>query len=413
MKKIGKPLHYAFGLAMLVLCFPMLYQMTKFYWTKNLLGYQAPPKDYAFSWTALQDSLVDSIKVGSYQANVEKHLRYDLRAKHMMIRFNNELKYDMYGEFTLPDIAQGKEGWLFNPGSFEVWKSQDYTDSFRVERKMRYLKKTTDTLELMYGTKFLFFIAPSKAAVIPEFHPDSVFTGAHDTLRSYRIRRNALARNDIPVLDTYPLFLRWKEHELENIFTKGGVHWSQLGAYRVWDTLYRRIEDMTGLDMIDYSYQDTIKTKRPNKIDRDLADAANLLWSSLVKETYQYPKLKLEESQGKDKPSVLIIGDSFFWNIHQERIPHQFFAEDFIFYYYFREAYNLGEKHWSTLAELPDFEEVIANRDLIMVMINLTNMQSCCWGFLNDMRDSLLGRPAWADQKDEVWASAVEPPTNP
>jgi len=363
-----------FFLFMLALCFPLCYQFSELYWVEGLKGYQAAPERVDVTW--------ENLKMGRYQDYAEQRLLHELRLKPFFIRLDNELRYQLFGEFTLPDISQGREGWLYNPQSIEVWKGEDRLNLPSLEEKMEGLAHSIEKLRQNQGPELLFLLAPSKAAVYPEYLPENVGR-VRDSLSSYYSFIRLIRKYNIPHLDTYPLFLEWKKQASNHAFTKGGVHWSQQASYEVWDTLYRRVEEMTCLDLPDYSYGEPVHTQRPNERDRDLADAANLLFSSLVEETYVYPKVEVEESG--ERPKVLVIGDSFFWNFHRDRLPHRFFSENFIFWYYFQKAYGLGENYWTEAEEIPDFSQKIEESDLILFVVNITNFQSCCWGSIEEL----------------------------
>lgn len=366
-------------LAVLGLCLPMIYQVSEFHWIRGLRGYQAPPQDTA----ALS---LPNFLDHRFQAYEESRLKHDLRLKSFFIRLNNELKYQFYEKFTLPDIVVGKERWLYSPTSIEAYYGGEKIDSVKVDEKVKKLSQAIDSLNRR-GTSFLFVIEPSKPAVYPEYLPEA--NGPRENLLpSYHLWKEKLNQNGVPLLDAFALFKEWKKESDVHLFMQGGYHWSQYAVYKVWDTLYHRIEGMTGMQMRPYTYSDTLYSKKPNKIDSDLAEAANLYWSSLVDENYVYPQIRPGEDKGK-KPKVLLVGDSFFWNMHIDDLPKIFFDEEFYFWYYFEQVYTTGETHYTKRQEPLELKEALEGADIVIYMTFLNNIRYCCWEFVEELHKTL------------------------
>lgn len=362
-------------LAVLGICMPLIYQISEFHWIRNLRGYQAPPQDTA---ALSMPNLLDH----SFQTYRESHLKYELRLKPFFIRLNNELKYQFYDKFSLPQITEGKDRWLYSPTSIDTYYGTETIDTAQIDVKIAKLRASIDSLNKR-GTQFLFVIEPSKPGVYPEYLPDSD-RPKDNILPSYRIWKEKLAQNQVPLMDAFSLFKEWKKDTDVHLFMKGGYHWSQYAVYRVWDTLYNRIGDMTDIQMRGYSYSDTLLTSKPNKIDSDLAEAANLYWSSLVNETYVYPQVQLGEDLN-EKPKVLLVGDSFFWNMHIDDLPKKFFDHEFYFWYYYEQVYITGETHYAKMKEPLDLKDALEDTDIVIYMVFLNNLRYCCWDFVEDL----------------------------
>ncbi|MCI4667899.1 MAG: hypothetical protein MRZ79_07035 [Bacteroidia bacterium] len=362
-------------LAVLVLLLPLIYQLTEFHWVRSLKGYQAPAKDTAsLAWENFMDH--------SFQNYEESRLKYDLRFKPFYVRLNNELKYQLYDKFTLPEITEGKNRYLYSPASIQAYYGGENIDSSKVDQEIKTLRKSIDRLQES-GTSFLFVIEPSKPGVYPEYLPDSD-QQVDKPFPSYHLWKYYLEKYEIPILDTYSLFQSWKDTTDIALFCSGGYHWSQESIYKVWDTLYSRIEETSTKSLPAYSYGAPIVSQKPNKIDRDLADAANLFWSSLVNDTYVYPQIEVQPTEGP-KPKILLIGDSFFWNFHVDDIPKKFFDEDFYFWYYFNQVYVSGKNHYTKRKEPLKLEDAIEGTDVVILMMFLNNIRYGCWGFLEEL----------------------------
>jgi hypothetical protein len=89
-----------------------------------------------------------------------------------------------------------------------------------------------------------------------------------------------------------------------------------------------------------------------------------------------YPLLQYEESFGKTKPSLLCIGDSFFWPIYDDISINKLFT-NLQFWYYNKQAYPEDVP----IEELNVIEE-LNKYDIIMILGTNATLPNLGWGVI-------------------------------
>jgi len=125
---------------------------------------------------------------------------------------------------------------------------------------------------------------------------------------------------------------------------------------------------------------DSIAFRQPEKEEYDIAGGMNLLFR-LKSFEMAYPKIHVEPDFGKTKPSVLVIGDSFYWGLQNMEISKAFSKTEFWFYN------NRGTA--GALKELPlltrvRMAEEIKNFDVLILIATESNLPDLGWGFIEN-----------------------------
>ena len=89
-------------LVLLLLCAPMLLQLSGTILGRPLKGWQPPPEPDTLSW--------ESWSEGQWQGYAEEQARYRLNARPFLARLNNQLKYSLFGKLNAHNIFMGKNG---------------------------------------------------------------------------------------------------------------------------------------------------------------------------------------------------------------------------------------------------------------------------------------------------------------
>lgn len=358
--------------ALLLLCSPMLLQVSNIQLGKKLKGWQAPPVKDTLNWK--------NVSTGRWQANIENSVRADLKAKPLLARLNNQMKASLFGQLNAQNVIEGKNGFLFEEAYIRTYLGLDFKGEKSIANNVNQLKLIADSLEAN-GSHLLFVFASGKASFMPEHFP-----APYDTMSkgvsNYETYKKLLTQANVSTLDLNSFLSELKDTSQYNLYTKGGTHWSEYAIGFVTDTLIGKIEAILNTNLPDYSYGPVETTNKPRGTDDDIFQSLNLLWSS-IDETYAYRDLQVVTAQASNgyRPKVWAIGDSFYGTLMDAYIPHRFFDPNSLFIYYSLEVRTLDGKTYPFVFE--EFEKKrteAENQDLIIIFITEANIGNCCWG---------------------------------
>jgi hypothetical protein len=212
-------------------------------------------------------------------------------------------------------------------------------------------------------------MAPSKEAIYSDLLPhrykrDSVPQSDYiDFIEGYK-------KFNIPFIDYCAYFNQLKKTSPYSLFTKTGFHWSLYGASFAEDTLVNYIEKTISKKIPQYKRNGIEVSGTAREPDNDFEGPLNLLFS-LGQKQYLYPKLEMIPSTEKNyRPKVIIIGDSFFWQIKNQKMLMHIFSEDSKFWYYFaKTSCPLSDEGGVPLQALDIIEE-LESADYILLIGN-------------------------------------------
>lgn len=356
--------------SLLLLCGPLLLQVSGTRLGRPLKGWQPPPLRDSLSWENLTE--------GRWQADLEEQARSRLQARPFLVRLNNQLKYSFFGQLNARNTLLGKRGYFFESPYIRSYLGLDFQGAESIAENVQMLKSIADSLQ-SNGSRLLFVLSSGKATFMPENFPPPYDTMAKGT-SNYETYRKYLLQSEVPVLDLNQYLLELKDTASYPLYTKGNTHWSAYALYAVTDTLVRCIEKMLDQDLPDYHYGPITVEHKARGLDDGIFQSLNLLWTS-SKDEYAYREIIPEPEQppGVYRPKVWAIGDSFYGTLMDAEIPHRFFDPGSLFLYYFREVKTLDGQTYP-LKAIAEKRREIESQDLILIFVTEANMGACCWG---------------------------------
>lgn len=145
------------------------------------------------------------------------------------------------------------------------------------------------------------------------------------------------------------------------------------------DSLIHRIENELTLDLPDLLIGENQLSKNLDRMDYDIADGMNLIFQ-LPTIPMCYPGYTWEEDAGKQKPKVLVIGDSFYWSMFNIGLWTKSFSPGG-FWFYNRQVYP--ESFTQSLnTEDTDRNKVFNETDVFILMVTEANLPRFPWGFV-------------------------------
>jgi hypothetical protein len=141
----------------------------------------------------------------------------------------------------------------------------------------------------------------------------------------------------VNIIDFNRYWLLMKDTSRYLLYPKTGIHWSCYGAVLAADSVTRYLEKKLGTS-IPHIVIDSIEVSKEARFeDNDIDRTLNLIWE-IPHPAYAYPFYHYQRDTFVKKPSVLFIGDSFYWNWYNPGIIENLFSNK-EFWYYDKDVY--------------------------------------------------------------------------
>src|SRR3979409_471600 len=116
------------------------------------------------SWSSLRD--------GSFQKAVTSRVTDAMPVRPLLIRINNEIRFEMFGELTAPHVVRGAKGHLIERSYLEEYCAR--TEGMGASFAADIIPKLREIQNYYRGRGgiFVYVVSPSKAAHLPEYFVD-------------------------------------------------------------------------------------------------------------------------------------------------------------------------------------------------------------------------------------------------
>ena len=320
---------------------------------------------------------------GHYQRSIEYDLKQHYGFRPITIRLYNQYLWDFYKKtYTRLTVSQGKEGWLYEP-----WFVEDYyhggtynqkKDSLQMAQELHQEAFRLYQLQHLldsFGTKLFVCLAPGKDLVYPEYLPDDTDPTRPKKLSArtfYQDEFNTLGINHI---NMEQWFLSMKDTVDYLLFPQKGTHWSNAAAMVAADSIIRYLEDQ-----LDITMNERILSKpyidKPRKPDYDLEELLNLS-RPMKKLPQHYIDMEVKPRKGAVKPHMIVIGDSFYWNICNQLPMDSLFS--LVPYWYYNSTIYHDPDHQSV--KDVDLVKALLDADAVMLIYSSTQLYKMSDGF--------------------------------
>jgi acetyltransferase AlgX (SGNH hydrolase-like protein) len=373
MKKNNGILIGIYGFLMMIISLPIII---------SALGLKSPdePLKGVTKITEIPELSIESFYNQKYQMGVCKTLNSNMPFSPSLVRFYNQIEYSAFRNMTNKNVVFGDDNYLYQNWHIETYYGKDFVGKKQIECDVKRLVSIDSALKQKDKT-LIIALAPGKPDIYPEYIPD--YIREEDTeLTNYNYYENKLKQSKIPLVDFNSWFKELKPDFERNLFTKNGAHWSRDAELLVLDSLISFISLATG-DSLNRIIFDTI-TVQSNYInpDSDIGEVCNLIFDPGFND-YYYHKFHFDNSYKTDK-KILVISDSFFWNIHSMGLSSVFNETQYWFYF------NYTKPPCSNDIEKKDFLTELKDADYILLMSSPSPMNKLGWGFINKAYNSLV-----------------------
>ncbi len=330
----------------------------------------------------------ESFLQGTFQRDVEAYLKQNCGFREPLTRLYNQILWTF---FRYAKVVEDKrviitdDNWMFEPWTVEeYYQSRSYNyavDSLEMAQKLE--AEAQRILELQqalepYNTHLFVALLPGKEQICGEHIPKGFHYSREKKITAYEFYAKRFKELGINHVNFAEWFMQMKDTVSWPLFPQTGTHWSNLAAQHATDTLVRYMENLAGINMmnilLDKDFQRTLKP------DADLESLLNLIWP--VKKqpnrlSFAYP----DYDSTAVRPTLITIGDSFYWNI-LNFIPVWDLFEKVPYWYYFSTAFfdddDLKVTH--KVGELDVLQEVI-DADFVMLSYSTGTLYEMSNGF--------------------------------
>jgi alginate O-acetyltransferase complex protein AlgJ len=281
------------------------------------------------SWASLRD--------GSFQKAVSSRVTDAMPVRPLLIRINNEIRFELFGELTAPQVVRGAKGQLIERSYLEEYCARTEGQGATLAADIIPKLKDIQAFYRNRGSIFVYLVTPSKAAHLPEYFVDRVPCPSTPAARRQLVPQYVGLLRDagIDVVDTASLIHSLKGTYEVELFPQGGVHWNDIGGARAVSAVVEDINRQAGHEIVPpFTFSYTLSGVTSG-VDRDLVDLLNVFFPPL---SYLTPKVKFQTAMPcADHPAraidAALIGSSFSHLPGQILIEHNCLSKLNVWYY--------------------------------------------------------------------------------
>lgn len=313
---------------------------------------------------------------GYYQEEKEKYINTAFGFRNQFVKLNNQIAYSLFRKAKANGVIIGKETYLYEKSYIDAYTGTDFLGKDSIDHTIGRLKFISDTLNKL-GKQLIVVFAAGKASFYPEYIPDKYLPVRGPT--NYQYMSDEAKKAQLNVIDFNKWFVDNKHTSKYPLYPQHGVHWSTYGTALAADSLLRKIEALRHIDVPELAF-DGVSMEPPHDVDYDIADGMNLLFRFKSFDV-AYPRMLPVNTEGKTRPKVLVISDSFYWGMYGLGIANCF--ENDHFWYYNRQVFPESSSK-ELLVENVDLGQALAQHDVFVIMATEATLRKISWVFIEN-----------------------------
>lgn len=363
---------------------------------------------------------LENFSSARYQSELEKYISENFGFRESVIRLYNQYVWSLFDKTYCDNVIIGKDKWLFNEKSVkdhyeglttEYAKSEEELIK-KFDKDVQRLKKLQALLK-EHGTEIFVLMLPSKDLIYPEYLPKNTKYHENSSVRAYDYYSKALAENGINHLNVVDYFNAIKDSVDYPLFPKAGMHWSNIACAHASDSIIRYMEHLSGKNFPNIKVGKTYlaETRKP---DNDMEKLLNLSFPIDNNQNY-YADIKVIPDTSAQKAKMIVMGDSFFWNMAYT-LPMNDIFDYYHYWYYFNTIYYDSE--YNNVSEINLVEE-LKDADIVMISLSATQLYDINHGFISqafvnlsldnpEVIDGILTKIKERIKNDESWYNSIK-----
>lgn len=386
--------HILYGLLMLMLALPLIQRTVPIFKETPLKGYFTIPQKPSLT--------LDSVFDGTFQEAYNNYFEHTIGFRPTLVRVNNQVAFSVFDTALANGVIIGKKNYLYEINYIKAYKGWDFLGDSLIEShavKADFVHKKLAEA----GKTLLFVFAPGKATFFPEYIPEEYMQRPSGSRTNHQAFTDKFEEYGLPFIDFNSWFVQMKDTASYPLYPQCGIHWSAYGVALATDSLIHYIEKQRGIDMVDFGWSGFDLSGDLRNPDYDIAEGMNLLFN-IPHYPMAYPRVHFGKEDGKTRPNVIVVADSYYWNIFGKGYSSRLFNDN-NFWYYNAEAHN---PEWSAPRKTVDLDihEELSKADVIIVMATDANLYRFPYGFIDRVYESItktdiaVGSPLATERKD-------------
>ncbi len=342
------------GVFLVIICLPLLKQLSGFILpTKPLKGFFVAATDYPLT--------IRNWFNGDFQTRKDNYIKDNFEFHNFLVRCNNEIEFQIFGKINASDVVVGKEDYLYEAAYINSYYGRNFIGNDSLQYRLNLLKALQDTMRKQ-NKLFVLVLASGKATFFPEYIPDKLKTEPKPS--NYTQVKKLGTETGLNIIDFNSYFLSQKNKSKYPLYPKYGIHWSKYGSYLAYDSMTRYIEKKMNINLPDLTQTGIEESDTARYSDADLLEGMNLLTD---KKGFKmaYPQMQVNyDPYFHKKPSLIVIADSYWWEISSSNLPSQMF-DKYQFWYYSKEIYGLPI---ALAVDNANYYKRIGDADVILIL---------------------------------------------
>lgn len=316
----------------------------------------------------------------SFQTKFDPWMEENIGFHNTLVRTNNQLDYSFFHLLNNDEFVRGRNGQLYEYDYIRAWMGVDFVGEKLLDKKLRQFRYLQKYLKEKFDTELILVLEPGKASVYPDDIP-SRYTKAPEGKSNYDYISVRAKELGINMIDFNEYFVSIRDSIEYPIFPRQGTHWSEFAMWYAADSLLNYIESTKGIRLRRVIKEDIEYSKDLRSSDYDVGHTLNLLFE-LQHPEMPYPNFSFEADSSMEKPNVLVIADSYYWNIFNTRLPKRIFNNE-AFWYFYKEVYPESYYGKKTVDQL-ELNDEIEKQDVIFFMSTERFLYKFDRGFVDD-----------------------------
>jgi len=307
-----------------------------------------------------------------FQPSFEKYLEEQMGFRPALIRTRNQIDYTVFHHSSAPGVVIGKNRQLFIESYVQNARGLVFRGEEEIIRIVRRIGIIQDELH-KHNVDFLLIFAPGKASFYDDHVPSCY---ARRPVTNYSCYLEHLNGSGIHFIDMNAWFRGLQGKTPYPLYPLNGTHWSSYGIALASDSLFRYIEDLRNIDLPDFGWDTVFMSDSMQYTDYDIGELMNL-WRPVPNDPMPYPRFQYHQ-EGKVRPKVVAIGDSYWWGFTYSGTTANVFERD-VYWFYLKDIYVNNYRSGSVI-DL-DLKETLFSQDLVILMVTEATFQLFPYGF--------------------------------
>lgn len=338
---------------------------------------------------------------GDFQYNQEKYINDNFGFRKLLVRIYNEYRYRFFRLSTNAEVVFGKDDVFFAETYINSYVGEDYIGHEEILKKSKAIKRLQDTLQKLNIT-FIPIFAPNKVRFYADKLPDSYLPAKKSNYEDFIKTFTEYGIKNIDFNKAFEKIISTSQYPL---FSKYGIHWSTYAHTLATDSIISYVSKERNIEMPKFNWNNNIEESDSLRdLDYDIGSSMNLLVNQLPSLKMGYPKVSFV-NKDKTKPSLLVIGDSFYFGIESTGAPTEAFS-DHKFLYYFAEQRTPYTPDRAAIYKMNLLEE-IKKHDVIILICTEHGLDTFGWGFI-ERANGLLNNELTPQEIDDYLIKVKE-----